>query len=205
VVWPAQDAADDADRAGGDCLRWRGLRMSLMKPGRCGPARRWGSFRGERGKCGRRAARDRGAGRVGLSHRLFPHALDRGPLNYAGTVENRVADLHAAYADPEVDAIICTRGGWGCAELLPHLDRELISANNKALLGYSDVTSLHVWLNREMGRVSFQAPMVASDFSKDAGAPDMVSWVKTFTQQHRGRWELRVACACCVPVLRREC
>jgi muramoyltetrapeptide carboxypeptidase len=119
---------------------------------------------------------------LGYRTKLMPHALDRGPLNYAGTLEHRLADLHAAYADPEVDAILCTRGGWGCAELLPHLDRRLIHANNKALLGYSDVTSLHVWLQREMGRVSFQAPMAASDFAKDTGAPDMFSWASALMQ-----------------------
>ena len=119
---------------------------------------------------------------LGYRTRLMPHALDRGPLNYAGALEDRLADLHTAYADQEIDAILCTRGGWGCAELLPHLDRRLIQANNKALLGYSDLTSLHVWLQREMGRVSFQAPMVASDFAKDAGAPDLGTWASALTQ-----------------------
>ncbi len=114
---------------------------------------------------------------MGYRTRVFPHALDRGPLYYAGTLEHRLSDLHAAYADPEVDAILCTRGGWGAAELLPHLNRKLIQANDKALLGYSDITSLHVWLERELGRVSFQAPMVAADYSKPSDRlPDPASW-----------------------------
>ena len=114
---------------------------------------------------------------MGYRTKLFPHALDRGPLYYAGTLNDRLSDLHAAYADPEVDAIICTRGGWGAAELLPYLDRHLIERNHKALLGYSDITSLHVWLERELGRVAFQAPMVASDYSKPADRlPDLMSW-----------------------------
>jgi muramoyltetrapeptide carboxypeptidase len=113
--------------------------------------------------------------RLGYRSKLFPHALDRGPLNYAGSVEDRVGDLHAAFADADVDAILCTRGGWGTAELLPHLDAGLIRANPKALLGYSDLTSLHVWLRREAGLISFQAPMVASDFSKSEGV-DLESW-----------------------------
>ena len=119
--------------------------------------------------------------RMGYRTKLFPHALDSGPLNYAGTRENRVADLHAAFADPEVDAIICTRGGWGAAELLPYLDAELVKANPKALLGYSDITSLHVWLQREANLVSFQAPMVASDFAK-AERIDLASWTAALTQ-----------------------
>lgn len=112
---------------------------------------------------------------LGYRTRLFPHALDRGPLNFAGKVEDRVTDLHAAFADSEVDGILCTRGGWGCAELLPFLDRERIAANPKVFVGYSDVTSLHVWLRREVGLVTFQGPMVASDWSKQPG-PETESW-----------------------------
>ena len=116
-----------------------------------------------------------GLERVGYRTRVFPHALDQGPLNFAGRVEDRVADVHAAFADEEVDGIVCTRGGWGCAELLPLLDRKLIAANPKVFVGYSDVTSLHVWLRREVGLVTFQGPMVASDWSKEPG-PEMGSW-----------------------------
>ena len=114
--------------------------------------------------------------RLGYRVKVMPHALDRGPVNFAGTVVDRLSDLHEAFRDPGVDGILCTRGGWGCAELLPLLDKELICANPKALVGYSDVTTLHVWLRRECGLVSFQGPMVASDFSKDVG-PDRSSWM----------------------------
>ena len=112
---------------------------------------------------------------LGYRTRVYPHALDRGPLYYAGTLEERLADLHAAFADPTIDAILCTRGGWGSAELLPHLDKALIAANPKPFLGYSDQTSLHLWLQREANLVSFQAPMVAADFSRPDG-PDLTSW-----------------------------
>jgi muramoyltetrapeptide carboxypeptidase len=110
---------------------------------------------------------------LGFDTKLFPHALDRGPLNYAGSLADRVADLHAAFADEEVDAILCTRGGWGCAELLPHLDAAIIQANPKAFLGYSDVTSLHIWLRREANLVTFHAPMLGSDFAKGEGGVDL--------------------------------
>ncbi len=82
----------------------------------------------------------------GLGYRttVGAHALDSGPLYYAGTAMDRVADLHAAFADPTVDGILCTRGGWGSAELLPLLDAELIRANPKVFVGYSDVTSLQI-------------------------------------------------------------
>ena len=113
----------------------------------------------------------------GLGYRtlVYPHALAHGPLYYAGTVEQRVADLHAAFADPEIDAILCTRGGWGSAELLPHLDAQLIRANPKPFVGYSDHTSLHIWLAREAGLVTFYGPMVAADFGRANGF-DAASW-----------------------------
>ena len=113
----------------------------------------------------------------GLGYRVqvFPHALDRGPLYYAGTVAERVGDLHAAFADESVDGIVCTRGGWGSAELLPFLDSELIRANPKVFVGYSDQTSVQTWLRNECGLVSFYGPMVAADFSRADGA-EMGSW-----------------------------
>jgi muramoyltetrapeptide carboxypeptidase len=107
------------------------------------------------------------------------HALERGPLYYAGTVEQRIADLHAAFADPTVDGIICSRGGWGSAELLPYLDAGLVRANPKAFIGYSDHTSLHIWLAREAGLVSFYGPMVAADFARTDGF-DAASWGHCF-------------------------
>ncbi len=104
-----------------------------------------------------------------------PHALDSGPLYYAGTVADRVDDLHAAFTDSAIDGIVCTRGGWGSAELLPHLDSTLIRANPKVFVGYSDHTSLHCWLHNEVNLVTFYGPMAAADFSRGDGA-DLVSW-----------------------------
>ena len=103
---------------------------------------------------------------------VMPHALDRGPLYYAGTAEDRVADLHAAFVDESIDGVICTRGGWGSAELLPLLDRELVRANPKVFVGYSDHTSLHAWFWNECGMPTFYAPMVAADWSKSDGVDE---------------------------------
>ena len=116
---------------------------------------------------------------LGYSVVLAPHALDSGPLYYAGNLQDRLKDLHAAFADPRIDGIICTRGGWGSAELLPYLDAKLVRANPKAFIGYSDHTSLHNWLQNEVGLASFYAPMVASDFGRENGV-DLTSWRHTF-------------------------
>jgi muramoyltetrapeptide carboxypeptidase len=124
---------------------------------------------------------------LGYGVKVFPHALSRGPLYYAGTAEERAADLHAAFADDAVDAVLCTRGGWGSAELLPLLDKELIRTNPKAFVGYSDLTSLHTWLRNEANLVSFHGPMVAADFAK-AGGVDLASW--TAALAGASAWEL---------------
>lgn len=113
--------------------------------------------------------------RLGYIPRLFPHTLASGPLYYAGTLTQRLADLHAAFADPSIDAILCTRGGWGSAELLPHLDPALIAAHPKPFIGYSDHTSLHVFLQQQCNLVTFHGPMCAADFSRDTG-PHLPSW-----------------------------
>ena len=103
---------------------------------------------------------------------VMPHALARGPLYYAGTADERVADLHAAFADESINVVICTRGGWGAVELLPLLDVALMRENPKVFVGYSDHTSLHVWLWNECGIQTFYAPMVAADWAKVDGADE---------------------------------
>ncbi|WP_254063782.1 LD-carboxypeptidase [Granulicella sp. S190] len=112
---------------------------------------------------------------LGYKPVLSPHALDSGPLYYAGKLHDRLHDLHAAFADPAIDAIVCTRGGWGSAELLPHLNAALIRSNPKPFIGYSDHTSLHCWLHNEANLVTFYGPMVAADLSREDGA-DLPSW-----------------------------
>jgi muramoyltetrapeptide carboxypeptidase len=91
---------------------------------------------------------------------------------FSGTAEQRLADLHAAFADPEVQAIFCTRGGYGSNYLLEDIDLDLIRDHPKPLFGYSDMTAVQTWLLDEIGLVSFHGPMVAADFAVDDGVHD---------------------------------
>ena len=84
---------------------------------------------------------------------------------YAGTVAQRVADLHEMFADRQVRAIWAARGGSGASALLPHLDYGLVRANPKVVVGYSDLTALHLALLRHAGLVSFHGPVSSSTFS----------------------------------------
>lgn len=84
----------------------------------------------------------------------------------AGTDAERARDLNAAFADREVKAIVCTRGGWGAARLLPLLDYAAIRANPKVLLGYSDITALHNALLAKAGLVSFHGPIGSGSWNR---------------------------------------
>jgi len=85
--------------------------------------------------------------------------------NYAGTVQQRLYDLHAMFADPEVAMLWPIRGGSGCISLLAHLDYALIRRNPKILLGYSDITALHLAIYRKTGLVTFHGPVASSTLS----------------------------------------
>ena len=94
--------------------------------------------------------------------RLYPSvSSSQGYL--AGTDQQRLDDLHAAFADPQVDAILCMRGGYGSMRLLDQIDFELIARNPKPLIGYSDITALHTAINRYCGLVSFHGGMLNAD------------------------------------------
>lgn len=85
----------------------------------------------------------------------------------AGTDRDRAADLMKMFTDRKVNAIVCVRGGYGTARLLPLLDYKLIRANPKVFIGYSDITSLHCAFLVKANLISFHGPMLNSDFIKD--------------------------------------
>ncbi len=85
--------------------------------------------------------------------------------NYAGTAEQRLQDLHAMFANPDIKALWCIRGGSGAISLLAGIDYRLIRANPKILLGYSDITALHLALLRHAGLVTFHGPVASSTLS----------------------------------------
>ncbi|HUI84210.1 MAG TPA: LD-carboxypeptidase [Candidatus Binatia bacterium] len=95
---------------------------------------------------------------------------------FAGSAERRIRELHEMVARPDVKAILCARGGYGCNYLLPHLDLDLIRANPKIFAGCSDVTTLLTWLCDAAALVTFHAPMVAGDLARPGGF-DQTSWL----------------------------
>jgi muramoyltetrapeptide carboxypeptidase len=98
---------------------------------------------------------------LGFVPRHGTHTMDR--FGYlAGQDKDRAADINAMFADRDVKALLAVRGGWGAARMLRHLDYELIAANPKPVLGFSDVTGLHLALQARAGLISFHGTNAAS-------------------------------------------
>lgn len=84
----------------------------------------------------------------------------------AGTDAERAGDINAMFADREVKAIVCVRGGSGAARLLPLLDYNRIRANPKILLGYSDITALHSAIQAKTGLVTFHGQIGSGTWNR---------------------------------------
>ncbi|MES1241161.1 MAG: LD-carboxypeptidase [Acidobacteriota bacterium] len=113
---------------------------------------------------------------LGFRTKRGPNLLARRGY-FAGTDEQRASDLNAMFADPEVRAIHCVRGGWGCARILPLLDWKAIERNPKILLGYSDITALLLSLHARTGLATFHGPVGSSRWN-----PFNVGWMKRVLQ-----------------------
>lgn len=120
---------------------------------------------------------------VKTGHTKFP---DTGYLGATDAL--RSAELNAFIADPEVDAIFCTRGGYGSARLLPLLDFERARQTPKLLIGYSDITTLHLAFYQCAGWRSISGPMVAVEWGQMQPAIE-----KQFLQLTAGTSDLPLA------------
>lgn len=101
---------------------------------------------------------------MGLVPRAADNILHRhGYL--AGTDAERAAGINAMYADPAVRAVLSVRGGWGSARILPLLDYPAMRRDPKPLVGFSDVTALHLALQAQrVGFATIHGPNAASQW-----------------------------------------
>jgi muramoyltetrapeptide carboxypeptidase len=93
----------------------------------------------------------------GYRVRLMPGALDEADW-HAGPAETRARDLQDAFADPDIDVVQTTRGGYGSAQVIPLLDFDAIARTPKPFVGLSDITALHIALNQFTGLATFSGP-----------------------------------------------
>jgi len=106
---------------------------------------------------------------LGFEPRPSPNALARGPLYFAGTPEQRLADLHSAFEDESTGMVICLRGGYGSNYLLEEMDIAKIARHPKPFFAYSDLTGIQLRLLDELGLPAFHGPMLAADFYLEDG------------------------------------
>lgn len=89
----------------------------------------------------------------------IPKTLFRKEGYFAGSDDERAAELMAAFADPEVDAVFPGTGGYGTTRIVDKLDYDVIRRNPKVFVGFSDITALHIALNQRAGLVTFHSPL----------------------------------------------
>jgi len=107
------------------------------------------------------------------------------PTDHLSAIQLRCSELHSAFADPDVKAIICTIGGITANELLPHLDYDLIRENPKLFCGYSDITILHHAFFTQCGLRTFYGPAVIPEFGETDGPMEFIanSFFKTVMEK----------------------
>lgn len=137
--------------------------------GVCAPAGAVAEARLDRGVAGLRE--------LGFAVRVAEGARTRTGFT-AGSAEDRLRELQSLVADPDVAAIVCARGGAGSAWLLGGLDPALLRSRPKPLVGYSDITLLHLYLGR-LRMVSLHGPMVAHELASGAFHRESLLWALT--------------------------
>lgn len=101
---------------------------------------------------------------------IMPHAKGPADGTYAAPLADRVADLTAAIEDPEIKAILCSRGGFGCIHLVDKINLIAIDENPKWIIGFSDISILHaLWQSR--GIMSLHSSM-AKQLTLHPDAPE---------------------------------
>jgi muramoyltetrapeptide carboxypeptidase len=112
------------------------------------------------------AAVGRGIARLQARGCMVHNYYDHGQVHqrFGATDEARLAQLHAAAANPEVQVVVALRGQYGMTRLLPKIDFEALAASGKIFVGYSDITALHMGLMARTGAGGYAGPMFAGDF-----------------------------------------
>lgn len=103
---------------------------------------------------------------LGFRVSLGSNALNKNKY-LAGTESARLEDFHRMFRDPEIDGIICLRGGWGSMKILSGINYGFVRRNPKIFVGYSDITALQLALWKMSGLVTFSGPMLSPDLGRE--------------------------------------
>jgi muramoyltetrapeptide carboxypeptidase len=117
--------------------------------------------------------------RAGFNVLLDPE-IEKLPRFTRAEDERRAESLMGMWLNPQVKAVIASTGGYGAVRLLPHLDPAVFRNNPKSLVGYSDITAIHLWLMRRANLRSFHGPTV-DDLIPSSRDPTMASLLASLT------------------------
>lgn len=109
----------------------------------------------------------------------------------AGSEELRAKTLEEFFVRPDIDAIVCARGGFGSIQLLPLLDAKRLRSHPKIFVGFSDVTILLNWLSQECRLMTFHGPMVAMDMAQGLTECTREFFWQTLLGEKKG-WQVKV-------------
>ena len=113
---------------------------------------------------------------------------------YAGSPEQRAADIMGMFSDPSVDAIMSARGGYGGNRVLPRLDYDVIRENPKIFVGYSDITGYLSSISQRSGLVTFHGPMLTT-LGEQTVQYNLDTFQNVLSGQHDVRIESTSDCA----------
>lgn len=99
----------------------------------------------------------------GFNVKLSDNIFDKDKY-LAGCDEKKLAELNKFFSDPDIDTIMCARGGYGAIRLINKIDYNLIKRNSKIFCGFSDVTALLLMIYKKTGLITYHGPMAISDF-----------------------------------------
>jgi muramoyltetrapeptide carboxypeptidase len=123
--------------------------------------------------------------RLGFVPVYDAHVFDREPI-VAGPAAQRAASLMEALTAGDVDAVVAIRGGYGSVETLGHLDAARLAERRTAFVGYSDVTSLHTFINQRAGLTSVYGAMVERRIARGPAGYDVPSFLASLSADPLG-------------------
>lgn len=119
---------------------------------------------------------------LGFQISFSKHYFENDQL-FSASIDSRVSDLHDAFSDDQVDAILATIGGFNSNELLPYLDYDLIAKHPKIICGYSDSTAFLNAIYAKTGMITYMGPSYSS-FKMDEGQDyQSKAWLTAVTQK----------------------
>lgn len=113
---------------------------------------------------------------------IMGNSADKSYMGYlSGDDSVRAGDINEMFESKDIDGIFCIRGGYGSCRIVEKLDLDVIRANPKVFVGYSDITILHLVFNQICNMVTFHGPMVSSNMISEFDDYTQKSFIETLS------------------------